>query len=493
MRQAGILLHISSLPNQYGIGTLGKEAYDFVDFLVKSKQKLWQVLPICPTSFGDSPYQTTGSFGGNPYFIDFDLLKEEGLLKEEDYGYLKTSNSKIDYGFLYETRYIVLKKAYDNFKSIKDDDFNKFINEESYWLNDFALLSSIKKKFNGSSWLYWPKEYRYKEKDIIDNFILENKEEIEFQQFIQYKFYQQWKKIKSYANEKGIKIIGDLPIYVSLDSADVWSNPKNYQLNEDLVPKKVAGVPPDAFSDVGQLWGNPLYDYKEMKKDNYKWWVIRIKHALNNFDIVRIDHFRGFEAYWAIPYGEETAINGKWVKGPGYELFKTIENELNIKGEFRIIAEDLGFLTEEVHKLLKKTGYPGMKILEFAFDPENDNDYMPYNIGENSIVYPGTHDNMTIKGWYLEGIDEETRLYVDQYLEIHHINDVVPRVIRAALNTKAHTVIVQMQDYLELDNSARMNEPSTTGKNWVWRLEKEDLNEYTSERIRYWTKVYRRN
>lgn len=493
MRQAGILLHISSLPNQYGIGTLGKEAYDFVDFLVKSKQKLWQVLPICPTSFGDSPYQTTGSFGGNPYFIDFDLLKEEGLLKEEDYEYLKTSNSKIDYGFLYETRYIVLKKAYDNFKSIKDDDFNKFINEESYWLNDFALLSSIKKKFNGSSWLYWPKEYRYKEKDIIDNFILENKEEIEFQQFIQYKFYQQWKKIKSYANEKGIKIIGDLPIYVSLDSADVWSNPKNYQLNEDLVPKKVAGVPPDAFSDVGQLWGNPLYDYKEMKKDNYKWWVIRIKHALNNFDIVRIDHFRGFEAYWAIPYGEETAINGKWVKGPGYELFKTIENELNIKGEFRIIAEDLGFLTEEVHKLLKKTGYPGMKILEFAFDPENDNDYMPYNIGENSIVYPGTHDNMTIKGWYLEGIDEETRLYVDQYLEIHHINDVVPRVIRAALNTKAHTVIVQMQDYLELDNSARMNEPSTTGKNWVWRLEKEDLNEYTSERIRYWTKVYRRN
>lgn len=493
MRKAGILLHISSLPNQYGIGTLGKEAYDFVDFLVKSKQKLWQVLPICPTSFGDSPYQTTGSFGGNPYFIDFDLLKEEGLLKEEDYDYLKTSNSKIDYGFLYETRYIVLKKAYDNFKSIKDDDFNKFINEESYWLNDFALFSSIKNKFNGSSWLYWPREYRCKEKDTIDNFILENKEEIEFQQFIQYKFYQQWKNLKSYANENGIKIIGDLPIYVSLDSADVWSNPKNYQLNEDLVPKKVAGVPPDAFTETGQLWGNPLYNYKEMKKNNYKWWVIRFKHALNNFDIVRIDHFRGFESYWAVPYGDDTAVNGKWVKGPGYGLFKTIENELNIKGEFRIIAEDLGFLTEEVQKLLKKTGYPGMKILEFAFDPENDNDYMPYNIGENSIVYPGTHDNMTIKGWYLEGIDEKTKLYVDQYLEIHHINDVVPRVIRAALNTKAYTVIIQMQDYLELDNSARMNEPSTTGNNWVWRLEKEDLSEYTSERIRYWTKIYRRD
>lgn len=493
MRQAGILLHISSLPNQYGIGTLGKEAYEFVDFLVKSKQKLWQVLPICPTSFGDSPYQTTGSFGGNPYFIDFDLLKEEGLLEEEDYDYLKTSNSKIDYGFLYETRYIVLKKAFNNFKKIEDLGFKEFIREESYWLNDFVLFLSIKKEFNGQSWLYWPDEYKKKNKETINKFVLDNKEEIEFQQFIQYKFYQQWKNLKKYANEKGIKIIGDLPIYVSFDSADVWSTPKNYQLNEDLVPTKVAGVPPDAFSEDGQLWGNPLYNYKRMKKNNYKWWTIRIKHALNNFDIVRIDHFRGFEAYFAVPYGDETAVNGTWVKGPGYELFKTIEKKLKINGEFRIIAEDLGFLTEEVHKLLKQTGYPGMKILEFAFDPKNDNDYMPYNIGENSIVYPGTHDNMTVKGWYLEGIDEETRLYVDQYLEIHHINDVVPRVIRAALGTKAHTVIVQMQDYLELDNSARMNEPSTTGKNWVWRLESEQLNEYTSERIRYWTKVYRRD
>lgn len=493
MRQAGILLHISSLPNQYGIGTLGKEAYEFVDFLVKSKQKIWQVLPICPTSFGDSPYQTTGSFGGNPYFIDFDLLKEEGLLEEEDYDYLKTSNSKIDYGFLYETRYIVLKKAFNNFKKIEDLGFKEFIKEESYWLNDFVLFLSIKKEFNGQSWLYWPDEYKKKNKETINKFVLDNKEEIEFQQFIQYKFYQQWKNLKKYANEKGIKIIGDLPIYVSFDSADVWSTPKNYQLNEDLVPTKVAGVPPDAFSEDGQLWGNPLYNYKRMKKNNYKWWTIRIKHALNNFDIVRIDHFRGFEAYFAVPYGDETAVNGTWVKGPGYELFKTIEKKLKINGEFRIIAEDLGFLTEEVHKLLKQTGYPGMKILEFAFDPKNDNDYMPYNIGENSIVYPGTHDNMTVKGWYLEGIDEETRLYVDQYLEIHHINDVVPRVIRAALGTKAHTVIVQMQDYLELDNSARMNEPSTTGKNWVWRLESEQLNEYTSERIRYWTKVYRRD
>ena len=252
-------------------------------------------------------------------------------------------------------------------------------------------------------------------------------------------------------------------------------------------------MPPDAFSEDGQLWGNPIYDYKKMKKDNYSWWVNRVRHSLKIFDIVRIDHFRGFESYWAVPYGDENAKGGKWVKGPGYELFKTIEKELNIQGEFKIIAEDLGLLTPAVHKLLKKTGYPGMKILEFAFDPENDNEYMPYNILENSIVYPGTHDNMTIKGWYLEGINEKTRKYVDQYLEIDHINAVVPRVIRAALNTPAHTVIVQMQDYLELDNSARMNEPSTATNNWGWRLKEEELSEYTSERIRYWTTVYRRN
>lgn len=493
MRKAGILLHISSLPNKYGIGTLGKSAHHFVDFLVKSKQKLWQVLPICPTSYGDSPYQTTGSFAGNPYFIDLDVLCEEGLLKEEDYEHLKTDNEKVDYGYIYETRFDVLKIAYENFKLTEQNEFKKFIKLEKDWLEDFALYSAIKKQFNGLPWIEWEEDFLKKDNKTMKKFKKENTDEINFQYFLQYKFYEQWNKLKVYANSNDIQIIGDLPIYVSLDSADVWSNKENYQLNEELLPDVVAGVPPDAFSEEGQLWGNPIYDYKKMKKDNYSWWVNRVRHSLKIFDIVRIDHFRGFESYWAVPYGDENAKGGKWVKGPGYELFKTIERELNIQGEFKIIAEDLGFLTPAVHKLLKKTGYPGMKILEFAFDPENDNDYMPYNILENSIVYPGTHDNMTIMGWYLEGINEQTRNYVNQYLEIDHINAVVPRVIRAALNTPAHTVIVQMQDYLELDNSARMNEPSTTGNNWVWRLKEEDLSEYTSERIRYWTTVYRRN
>lgn len=479
MRETGVLLHISSLPSNYGIGTLGLEAYKFVDFLKEAQQNYWQVLPTGPTSYGDSPYQTFSAFAGNPYFIDLDILKEEGLLTFDDLKELDGKNSLyVDYEWLYHTRFIVLEKAFKNFK--KNTSFKKFVSENESWLKDYALFMAIKNSMPEGNWKSWEKPYQNRFSDEVLEFEKKNKKKIEFWYFIQYEFFKQWKKLKKYANKQGIKIIGDMPIYVAYDSSDVWADPKSWLLDEELNPYEVAGVPPDAFSATGQLWGNPLYNFELMKKDNYSWWVKRIKESFKIFDVVRIDHFRGFESFYAIPYGDETAVNGRWVKGPGIDLFKQIKNEL---GDLDIIAEDLGFLTEEVHQLLNESGFPGMKILEFAFDYDPTNNYLPTNYPTNCIAYPGTHDNMTVKEW-LETQDENQLKYIKEFLKADDNSNLVEKMISALIESPADRVVIQLQDYLELGTEARFNTPSTLGGNWVWRVQEEQLNDKLIQKMK---------
>lgn len=479
-RKAGILLPISSLPSPYGIGTFGKAAYDFVDFLVEAKQAYWQLLPINPTSFGDSPYSSPSTFAGNPYFIDLDLLAKDKLLKKEDYAHLN-NNKKVDYAYLYQTRFEVLKIAYNNFMEKTPVDYASFVNNNYYWLHDYALFMALKQKYNGASFDLWDDKYKYYNPENLKDLSEDN---IGFYYFLQYEFTKQWNKLKEYANNRGISIIGDIPIYVAYDSSDVWANPKQFQLNENLKPSKVAGCPPDAFTEDGQLWGNPLYDYKYMKQDKYSWWIKRIKRAFELYDIVRIDHFRGFEAYWAVPAGDKTAKNGKWVKGPNYSLFQAIKAEL---GNKEFIAEDLGFLTEGVYKLLKKTGFPGMKILEFAFDDNPENEYLPSSYKDaNCVCYIGTHDNHPAIGWY-KSLSGKALDDANNHLHIEKAEDAADKLINIALESIANTVIIQMQDYLHLDSKARMNVPSTNQDNWVWRLpqnyRKEELVEKMSKMI----------
>lgn len=489
MRSSGILMHISSLPNNYQIGTFGKEAYDFIDFLKESGQKFWQVLPLGPTSYGDSPYQTFSAFAGNPYFINFDLLKEEGLLKKKDYLDLKESEIKdVNYEFVYNTSFNVLRIAFKNFLKKKDKSlFTKFINENKDWLEQYSLFMAIKSIDPKKSWLEWEDKYKFKDKEAIKNFSKDN-DEIIFWKFVQFKFFSQWKNLKEYANKNKIEIIGDMPIYVALDSSDCWASPEYFQLDNELKPEAVAGVPPDAFSKTGQLWGNPLYRYEVMEKDNYSWWIKRIKKSLELFDIVRIDHFRGFEAYYSIAAHEVNAINGKWIKGPGYSLFEKVKEEL---GDVRIIAEDLGFLTEDVYELLKKCGFPGMKVLEFGFDPNSDSLHAPHNISYNNVVYPGTHDNKTLVSW-VNGLSSEELDYVIKYLNLKNKNSINEAIIKEALKSPAKYAVVSMQDYLALDDSARFNKPATLGNNWVWRYKKKTYSKSLSKKIKNLTKIYRR-
>ena len=402
MRTSGILLPIFSLPNSYGIGTLGKEAYDFVDFLEKCHQTYWQVLPIGPTSYGDSPYQSFSVFAGNPYFIDFDLLKEEGLLEESDYEEYLDESLSIDYGKIYNTRYLVLRRAYSKFDIKLLKNFEK---ENSDWLEDFSLFMTLKDYHHGVSFLEWEDDYKFRNKKAIASFKKEHLDDVNFWKFTQYYFFKQWNDLRVYANSKGIKIIGDMPIYTALDSSDVWSNPNLFQLGTDLKPKLVAGCPADDFAPLGQLWGNPLYDYKAMKETNYAWWVRRVEVSIKLFDTIRIDHFRGFEAYFAIPASDSDALRGKWKKGPNVGLFNAIKNAL---GEVDIIAENLGFLTEGVHKMLKRLGYPGMKILEFEVYSYEASRKLA-NGDPNNVLYPGTHDNNTFIGWYNENASWEDK------------------------------------------------------------------------------------
>ena len=495
MRQAGILLAITSLPSEYGIGCFSKEAYDFVDALKAAGQGVWQILPLGPTSYGDSPYQSFSTFAGNPYFIDPKALTERGLItkKECDSYDFGKNETKTDYEKIYRSRFLLLKKAFKRAEEglKKDEDFLSFKKDNSGWLGDYALYMAIKDSNGGKSWLEWDEDIRFREKAALDSCREKYKEEILFYEFLQYEFSAQWKKLKEYANGQGIKITGDIPIYVALDSADAWASPELFQFNEDCTPKAVAGCPPDAFSADGQLWGNPLYDWEYHRKTGYEWWMKRLKHCFELYDIVRIDHFRGFDEYYSIPFPAENAKIGSWEKGPGYELFKTMKKEL---GDKAVIAEDLGFLTKSVIRLVKRTGYPGMKVLQFAFDPREESDYLPHNYRPESVVYTGTHDNDTTLHWY-ETLSERDRRFVNKYLDIDKNakkTDITRAFIRAAYASVSELAVIPMQDILSLGGSARMNTPSTLGGNWEWRMKPDAFSKAAQKRLNELAKLYGR-
>ena len=493
-RSSGILFHPTSLPGKYGIGTLGKEAYAFIDFLKKSRQKLWQIFPLGPTGYGDSPYQSFSSFAGNPYLIDFDLLIEAHLLSEEDLRdvFFGDNEEYIDYGAIYNQKYPLLRKAYENFKSSDNHEMKEnlehFKRENASWLNDYSLYISLKNHFNGLPWNEWAHDIKNREHGAMEHYRNELADDIEYHNFIQFLFFKQWGDVKRYANENGIKIIGDIPIFVAADSSDAWANPEIFLFDEERKPVKVAGVPPDYFSATGQLWGNPLYNWQKLKETNYSWWVERVRANLSTCDIIRIDHFRGFEAYWAVPYGDDTAINGQWEPGPGIDLFNAIKSQL---GELPIIAEDLGLMTQGVIDLREATGFPGMKILGFAFDSGEENDYLPHTYTKNCVVYTGTHDNDTLVGWFQKA-KEEDRQFARDYLNSRADDEIHWDAIRGAWSSVACMAISPVQDFLGLGSEARINTPGVASGNWQWRLKHGVLTDELAEKIAKLTKIYSR-
>ena len=493
MRKSGILLPISSIPAKYGVGTFSKQAYEFVDFLVEAGQKLWQILPLGPTSYGDSPYQSFSTFAGNPYFIDLEQLMKLGYISKADCEGVNfgTNPEYVDYGQMYANRFPILRKAYDAALSKgmqQEEGYRKFMEENAYWITDYALYMAVKTSFDNICWTDWDEDIRLRKPEAVQAYTEKYTYEMGFYYFQQYMFHIQWKELKEYANDNGIEIVGDIPIYVAFDSADTWANPELFQLDEENLPIGVAGCPPDAFSENGQLWGNPLYKWEYHKETHFEWWMKRIAHCYEMYDIVRIDHFRGFDEYWFVPYGDETAQNGKWLPGPGIALFETMKEVL---GEKKVIAEDLGFLTESVLELVDNTGFPGMKVLQFAFGGGADNAYLPHNHKKNSIVYTGTHDNETTVGWYWN-LDEHTRKHVKDYFDITDETKVNWTFIRAALSSVADTVVIPMQDYLGLGNEARINTPSTLGSNWEWRMKEDACTSELAEKIKKLMKVYGR-
>ncbi len=493
MRRSGILMPISSIPSRYGIGTFGRASYEFVDFLEKAGQKLWQILPLGPTGYGDSPYQSFSTFAGNPYYIDLELLIEKGYLTREecdacDFG---EDPHSVDYEKIYLSRFRILRQAWKRAtdKGVeKRPDYQCFVRENGFWLEDYALYMAVKNFFGGVCFLQWDEDIRLRKKKALARYREKLAEEISFYRFQQYLFLTQWKALKRYANKKGIEIVGDIPIYVAFDSADTWANPKLFQLDEEGRPTAVAGCPPDVFAVTGQLWGNPLYNWKYHKKTEYEWWIQRIAYCYELYDVVRVDHFRGFDAYWSVPYGDSTAENGHWEKGPGYELFSAVKKKL---GRKPMIAEDLGFLTDRVVKLVKKTGYPGMKILQFAFDAWQDSEYLPYHYDRNCVVYTGTHDNDTTLGWIKQMPAKDVR-FAMQYLQVDSRKELLWGMIRAAVASCADTAIIPIQDYLELGSEARINVPSTLGTNWKWRMDEDALTRELARKIRKLMKVYGR-
>ncbi len=489
-RGAGILLGIISLPSPYGIGTIGKEAFSFVDMLSDMGQKYWQVLPVGPTSYGDSPYQSFSAFAGNPYLIDLDLLIEEGLLSKEEvdsYSWGEREDD-IDYALLYENRFRVLESAFKRF-DIEDKEFQKFCRENNSWLDNYCLYMAVKNEMNGSSWFSWEDGIKNRTPEAVKSYQELLKEQISFWRFMQYKFFQQWKALKAYANGKGIKIIGDVPLYVALDSADVWAEREQFKLDQEGKPVEVAGCPPDAFSDEGQRWGNPIYDWDKMKKDGFAWWKRRIEANGKMFDIIRMDHFIGVARYYSIPAEDATAKNGRWNPGPGKKLTDVIEKTL---GANRVIAEDLGVRVWKSKLLLWRTGWPGMRTLLFAFSGGILNEHHPRNYGRGNLVaYTGTHDNETLAG-YFEGKTEEEIAYLYQDLNIHERAEIPDAIIKALHKCKADIAIVQMQDYLKLGNEARMNFPSTVGQNWRWRMTRGALSKEKQSQIKKMTESSRR-
>ena len=505
-RAGGILLPISSLPSPYGIGCFSKEAYEFVDFLKAAGQTYWQILPLGPTGFGDSPYQCCSTFAGNPYFIDLSAFCRLGFLNETDinaYDFGKNPGM-VDYAKIYKSRKALFWKAYQNSpfalankgkrRSEKEQRLGKafaaFCRREADWLNDYALFCALKDHTGVSVYQEWEPDILHRTEEGMSRAKKLCEDEIRFHKFLQFFFQEQWDALKAYAKKKGIRIIGDLPIYVALDSADTWSKPELFYLDKDYRPTQVAGCPPDAFSKTGQLWGNPIYRWSAHKKENYAWWIARMKRAFALYDCVRLDHFRGFEAYYSIPAGEETAEHGTWKKGPGIVLFQALEAAL---GELPIIAEDLGVITPKVEALREETGFPGMKVLQFAFDPKEDSDHLPHNYTQNCVAYTGTHDNQTSQGWFDKAKKREREKAI-LYLQLGKKTQVAESFVRCVLGSVANTAIIPMQDYLGLGDIARMNTPSTLGgKNWCWRVSERALTKERAKEIKKWMKFYGRD
>lgn len=480
-RGAGILLPISSLPSDYGIGTLGAEAFRFIDFLKSAGQKYWQVLPVGPTSYGDSPYQSFSAFAGNPYFIDLDLLIAEGLLTKREVSRVKWQDNctTVDYDRLFQNRFQVLQTAFRNSNHQESEAYQNFCETNMGWLENYSLYMALKTYFKNQEWSLWPKDIKQREPEAMQRYGELLKKEIDFWKFCQYKFYAQWDAMLAYAHENGVRIIGDIPIYLAMDSADVWANPHLFQLDKKLRPKKVAGVPPDDFSADGQLWGNPLYDWKAMEADGFAWWKKRMTYASRLYDFIRIDHFIGIVRYFAIPAGDPTAVNGIYKKGPGKKLTDAINSVIDSS---RIIAEDLGVVVDSVVKLRNQNDYPGMKIMQFGFNGDPNNDHFPENYTENTIVYGGTHDNETIFGFF-QNQNEWVQNYTMEYLGVKQIKQIPWGMVKKAYSGVARTVIFQAQDLLCLDNDARMNFPSTLGGNWRWRLRKNQMGKGLAARL----------
>ncbi len=526
-RQSGILCHITSLPGPYGIGDLGDGAYEFIDFLYEANQSLWQVLPMGPTSFGDSPYQSFSTFAGNPLLISPKELCKEGYLEKADIQDVPAfSQTAVDYGEVIDYKEALYKKAFAAFKNKADTSqkaaFKSFCNKNTGWLDDFSLFTAVKEFyirerdetfetveykafkaankealskadlddcFYGGSWNSWDDGIKSREPEAISSWSKRLSDEIEYHKFLQYEFFRQWSLLKEYAGEKGVSIIGDIPIFVAMDSTDVWANKELFCFDSHGYPTVVAGVPPDYFSETGQLWGNPLYKWAEHKKTGYKWWINRISKALESVDVLRIDHFRGFDAYWAVPYGEKTAVKGKWLDGPGQELFDAIESNI---GHMPIIAEDLGIITESVDKLRNDNGFPGMRILQFAFSDTKQNPYLPHNYDTpNTVVYTGTHDNDTTLSWY-EKTDEVSKDYFRRYMNVSGQNPSWD-LIRLAMSSIAAWALFPIQDVMSLGSEARLNKPGTAKDNWQFRFTSQMLHTDYAKELKYYSEMYNRN
>ena len=489
MRASGLLLGLASLPGRYGVGKMGEDARKFVDFLAKSKQKYWQILPLSPTGYGDSPYQSFSTRAGNPYFIDFEELEKEGLLKPEDYKTTEFGDNEkyINYGMLYERVYPVLRKAYGRFSP--DADYERFIEKNGDWANDFALFMAEKNAHGGAPWYEWETELKMAESDVLEAEREKLSDEMGFYLFLQYEFFRQWSALKEYANKKGVEIIGDMPIYCAYDSVEAWLSPRLFEFDDEKKPINVAGCPPDGYAAEGQLWGNPLYNWADMEQNGYKWWIDRIAFATDIYDVLRIDHFRAFAGYYSVPGGDKNAVNGCWREGPGMKLFNSTNYWL---GQKKIIAEDLGFITDDVKRLLGDTGYPGMKVLQFGFDPSGMSEYLPTNFETpRCVVYTSTHDSDTAAGW-AEKLEGRELSFCLDYLGVKSKRDVPEALLRCAWSSTAEIAIAQPQDLLGLGNEARINVPATVGQNWRYRLSAEQLSDAVSQKLRNLTETYNR-
>ena len=498
MRKSGILMPVASLPGPYGIGSLGKPAFAFIDFLKKAGQKVWQMLPLSPTGFGDSPYQSCSAFAGNPYFIDLDILRKKGLLKKGEYGAKEccTNEGAVDYAALYHSRYGILRKAFARFSTWYPDDYYRFCYEQGWWLEDYALYMTAKGLYEGKSYLEWPEPVRSHTPEAIRQLYAEHEAEVHFWKFCQYEFSLQWTALKAYAGENGIEIMGDIPIYVAADSADVWAAPELFLLDACGAPKEVAGCPPDAFSDAGQLWGNPLYDWAHHEKTGFAWWVRRIRYALNFYDILRIDHFRAFSAYWAVPAEAETAKEGQWIDGPKTDFFDTVNRTFKNP---KIIAEDLGIIDEGVIDLLEKTGLPCMRVMQFGFMEQQDNMHLPHNYPKNCVAYTGTHDNNTVLGWLWEALPHE-RAHALEYCGFPGGDWAVGgsdsascrAMIRTLWQSPANTAIVPVQDLCGFGKDTKMNVPGVPNGNWAFRLSEDQMNGIDRDWLKKLNQIYYR-